>query len=76
VPQATPWAKAIGCVGQWQALLVYLQDGGSEHDKQNSLGTRRPWGGRGRRNWPIVGSDEGGEIDRAAVLLQSVLASF
>jgi transposase len=64
--------KAIGyALGQWQALLVYLQDGDLGIDNNSS---ERGFRGVavGRRNWLFLGSDEGG--DTAAVLF-SVIAS-
>jgi transposase len=68
----SPIGKAIGyCLGNWEALVRYTEDGDLNIDNNAAENAIRPIV-LGRKNWLFAGSDNGG---RTGAILASLVAS-
>lgn len=68
----SPLGEAIGyCLGNWAALIRYVEDGDLKPDNNAAENAIRPLV-VGRKNWLHAGSDNGG---RTAAVLASLVAS-
>jgi transposase len=68
----SPFGEALGyCLGNWAALVRYVEDGDLKPDNNAAENAIRPLV-VGRKNWLFAGSDNGG---RTAAVLASLVAS-
>jgi len=68
----SPIGEALGyCLGNWAALIRYVEDGDLKPDNNAAENAIRPLV-VGRKNWLFAGSDNGG---RTAAVLASLVAS-